>query len=463
MPQATTADGSATSSITRLAPGPRIASAPARLDSVSDAILLGQAGRTTVVGTDGGQPLSVIEAEVRVPVPCAGECLGLGWSRGALRAFSLPQGRERWASDVLPAGSSTRVGCVQVSGQTALVELDWAPTPQETPQRVWIALDHESGAVLWRRDPGEDQWFCPWPGGSASGDAFVYRTAGGGVGLARARTGERLWQVDAPAASPDWIVADEHGVVVAGVAGPIVSLDQKGDRRSVHEVPGRQIAAIAMERDRVWVLTWSAESREQGVETPVLHLLDRKSGAAHQIAPWKTITGGGTPHARAGSEDAGLWVTEQAIFANAGDGILRALDRTSGAELWHWGIGDGALITMVTSGSLTRPVVRVGSEVWLFEPHAAAAGSHEVEIHGQVAIAGRPASRVPVVVGDSLVETDERGHYRARVRTRGRIQIHTGVPCAESDDAFEGNAEVVIGGASRRLQADIAAELQGCE
>lgn len=463
MPQATPAAWSATSSIASLAPGPRIAATPDRLDSVSEAILLGQAGRTTVLGMDGGQPIAVIEAEVRVPVPCAGECLGFAWSRDAIRAFSLPQGSERWASDVLPAGSSTRLGCVQVSGQTALVELDWAPMPQDTPQRLWIALDRKSGAVLWRRDFGEDQWFCPWPGGSVSGDAFVYRTAGGGVGLARARTGERLWQVDALAASPDWIVADEHGIVVAGVAGPIVSLDQKGDRRFVHEVLGRQIAAIAMERDRVWVLTWSAESREQGAETPVLHLVDRKSGAAHQIAPWKTITGSGTPHARAGSEDAGLWVTEQAIFVNAGDGILRALDRTSGAELWHWGIGDGALVTMMSSGSLTRPVVRVGREVWIFEPQAAAAGMHEVEIHGQVAIAGRPASRVPVVVGDSLVETDESGHYRARVRTRGRIQIHTGVSCAESDDAFEGNAEVIIDGASQHLQADIAAELQGCE
>jgi hypothetical protein len=49
------------------------------------------------------------------------------------------------------------------------------------------------------------------------------------------------------------------------------------------------------------------------------------------------------------------------------------------------------------------------------------------------------------------------------VRTRGRIQIHAGVPCVERDAAFEGNAEVVIDGASQRLQADIAAELQGCD
>jgi hypothetical protein len=466
LPPVTSSSRSTVGSIGSLSLGPRVQAVPDRLSGLPGALLLGQTDRTTIIGADSGQPLAVIEAPVQTAVPCTAGCQGLAWSRDAVRAFSLPQGRELWANSVLPPGSSARVICTQIADGSVLVELDWAPTPQGVPQRLWIALDRTSGAELWRRDRGADQWFCPWPRSAAAGDAFVYRTAGGGVGLARARSGAPLWQVDQLATVPDWIAADEHGVVVAGMFGPVIGLDRDSGRiRFVQEIPGRQLAALALDTDRIWTLTRPAASQEQGTEIPELHWLERKSGQTHTSPPWRTIagSGAGTPHARAGSDDTGLWVVEGALFVTAGDGILRALDRSSGEQIWHWGIGAGALVTMVPDGNLIRPAVRTSNEVWIFEPVAAAARFHDVEIHGRLSLGGQPASRASILVGDSLVGTDGDGYYGIHVSSRGRIQLHAGRPCSEGDDAYEGNAEITIDGTSRHIQADIAAEREGCE
>lgn len=423
-------------------------------------LVIGDRASTTVI--DVGRGLrTALDGDVRVAQPCDAPCLGIVWRQDALHAIDVADGGERWTNRAIAPGSAVQLVSVLTVASSLVIELDWTPPGGGVAQRQWWVLDRASGALRFRFDRADDRWLCPWPRVPASAQAIVYRTRGGAVGLLDATSGRVHWQVDQPGAPPDLVLADDRGAVVAGNFGPVVGLDLTGGgRRFARELLGRRVAAIALDGDRVWVLTGSGESRERGTDQAELAWLDRATGALHTVAPWPSLSGG-APVVRAGADNAGLWPADRILFVMAGDGILRALDRDDGRARWSWGVGADAHVVLTGKPGAARPAIVAEGEVWIF-----GAGHPppltEAEVHGRVTIDGKPASRVTVVVGDSAVQTDDAGNYQLRIRGRGRVTIHAGRACGDGADAFDGTTQVVLTAASP-VRADVTATAVGCE
>ena len=413
-----------------------------------------------------GTVLSELDTALVVPHGCGDPCRAYGLERGEIRAYELPAAAPRWSAQVFsPSGHGT-IACARATGGVALLEVDWASTPSAVAHRYWLALDQADGTILWRRGQEHEHWLCPWPPGPAHGDAFVYSSRPGTVGLVDSRSGARIWQIEDVGVEPDWIVSDSRAIVIAGVRGPIAALGREsGARLWLHEIPRRRVVALALADDALWLLTLDGAPSEIGPDRPELIAIDRRTGRIQTTARWSTIIGDNNPYVRSGLDELGLWITKTSVFVSPGDGILRAFDRATGVQRWHWGIGLDSQVALARSpAGNARPVVaNHQGRVVIFELGLASVAPHRVELTGRVAIGDEAVASVPMVVGDSLVTTDDDGNFTATVATRGEIQIHMGRPCDEVDYAVEGNATVSVDGTATSIQVDIAAERDRCD
>ena len=209
----------------------------------------------------------------------------------------------------------------------------------------FVALEVESGAVIWRReDLGPNDWISSYAS-PAWHDKYIvvaFYTQPTNLAVLEAATGKTVW-------------AKAEGKPYHMYATPVI--DERG---SVYTVSGGMVRAFSLETGQ---LQWETSLTLQRIHaTPAL----------------------------AGNR----------LFVATGVGVLHALDTTDGTELWQWNAGEGhALFSpYVREGqvTLTSPVVAdgyvyVGGADGYLYALAAATGACAWQHNLAVPLAGAPA------------------------------------------------------------------------
>jgi hypothetical protein len=267
--------------------------------------------------------------------------------------------------------------------------------------------------------------------------------------------------IDWEAAAPEWskrsnnrsLLEVQGELVVASLQqGPVLGLSLQTGKRLWSWEPGkgRQVVALAVSTDWVWVLTDAmpfelemeyvsrAGPQENTPNAARLHRLSRKTGKAKRISL-------GTPEPV--GHEVGGWVRiytapKELVVLNLGDGVMRAVDPDSAEPLWSYGIGVWpAPVQVELRGHAFLAWVGfkpgVGEKEQLFiqwlsleEPPEA---QRELHIHGHVRVeesrdppSDRLVPHAPVAVGGVVTSTDENGYYSVRLQMSGsRLLVGT--------------------------------------
>jgi outer membrane protein assembly factor BamB len=157
---------------------------------------------------------------------------------GALVALDLNTGRTLWRTEIAAHGG---VGTPTIAGGFVLTAsgLDAAAIEAAAPsERAIVALDLESGRVVWRwSTQDKDRVYSP---AVASGRAFVV-DEGGAVTALDPETGRQLWRVSRDAPLEAVPATAGESVLVASNNGAAAALDVTTGRTnwevSIHGVP----------------------------------------------------------------------------------------------------------------------------------------------------------------------------------------------------------------------------------
>lgn len=122
--------------------------------------------------------------------------------------------------------------------------------------------------------------------------------------------------------------------------------------------------------------------------------------------------------------------TADTLFVRTGDGVIYALDATTGATRWRWGTGSadersGLPLHATPAGpGEVELEAYVGSVLTGFTREGPPPLAAPVTVTGTVRIAGHPVRGVRVRVGeDTSPPTDARGRYRVTTTTPGLLAV----------------------------------------
>lgn len=301
---------------------------------------------------------------------------------GRLLAVELDTGRERWSLSDGPRFASTPgVG----EGLLAIGTLDGEV----------VVYDLEQGRERWRASVSSEVIAAP-----ALGDGLVVvRVHDGRVFGLSAADGARRWVYD-------------RGVPLLSLRGNGAPLLRGGLLFIGHD-DGKLLALRAADGSVLWEYTLSArEGRSEidrlGDVDGMLEIVGSDLYAVAYRAQAAAVTGEGgrTLWTRELSSATGLVLGGRVLFAADHEGVVHALERTSGSPLWRQ--------EALRFRGLSRPAVGEGFVVvGDFEGYLHALDAEDGRIIGRVR-AGRGAIRgAPLVVGDRLVVQDTRGRLSA--------------------------------------------------
>ncbi|MCZ6636044.1 MAG: PQQ-binding-like beta-propeller repeat protein [bacterium] len=299
---------------------------------------------------------------------------------GSLVALDAREGALRWRYEaggsikLAPAFEDGRVFAVTVTGQVMALDaadgtglwtyqlgdfserwvymapLAWKGRLYVGMSSHFVALDQDTGTVVWMRDDlGKTDWIASFPS-PAAWDAYVV------IGFYGQPT--NLVVVDAATGRTVWANDEDKSFRVT--ASPVVGADG-----TIYAVSGRtQVRAFEAETGRV---EWDASlDQTRCMATPalaedrlfvpsgdgVLHALDTASGQV--LWTWEVgeSLASYTPYVRGGHGAlVSPVVVGQTVYVGAADGVLYALDIETGQAVWQHDFGVPTLSSPAVSGS----------------------------------------------------------------------------------------------------------------
>ncbi len=301
---------------------------------------------------------------------------------GRLLAIELQTGAERWSVREGPRFSSTPgVG----DGLLAVGTLD-------------------GEVVVYGLEDGSERWRA-----TVSSEVIAAPAIGDGLVVARVHDG-RLFAFSSGDGSRRWIY--DRGVPLLSLRGNGAPL-LRGGLLFVGYDDGKIVALRAGDGSVLWEHTLSAREGRSEIERlgdvdGALQIVgsDLYAVAYRAQAAAVTLEGGRALWTRELSSASGLALSGRVLYASDHEGVVHALDRTSGAPLWRQ--------EALRFRGLGLPAVGEGFlVVGDFEGYIHALDGEDGRIIGRVR-AGRGAIRgAPLIVGDRLVVQDARGRLSA--------------------------------------------------
>ena len=224
----------------------------------------------------------------------------------------------------------------------------------------FVALDADSGEVLWRRqDFGPDDWISSYPSPAAAAGRVVvaFYTQPTALAVLDAATGQSVWELAGSKATYMYatpVVGTDQLFTVSG--GLVRAFDlETGDSRWEQEIRlGRIQATPALAGERLFVATGSGKLH-------ALHVTDGR-----ELWQWSVESACPlfTPYVRSGPTTlASPVVAGGVVWVAAADGCLYGLDEATGELLWSGylgaplaaapAIGAGALFIGATDGTIS--------------------------------------------------------------------------------------------------------------
>ena len=200
----------------------------------------------------------------------------------------------------------------------------------------FVALDQESGDVVWRRDDFGQNDFLPSYASPAAFDEYIvvaFYTQPVNLAVLKAATGEVVWakMEGKPYHTYSTPVVDNDGTIYTVSGGAIRALDiETGELKwEIPFTPNRIHATPALAKGRLFVSTGGG----------MLHAFEADSGAE----VWRWAGGGDralfTPYVREGAVTlTSPVVAGDFVYVGAANGFLYALDASTGTCVWQYNL-----------------------------------------------------------------------------------------------------------------------------
>lgn len=326
-------------------------------------------------------------ASVRNAAAVAGDVVVIGRADGVVEGLEVESGELRWSVDLgegLTANQSVLHAAPAVADGVIYIGV----------HRRFAAIDASTGEVLWQRDPADGLTLSSLAA-AAVGDEIVVGT------VARGESGLFVWARDSPGlfagfagltrerwrtsastaigahASP---VIDGDSVYVANAMGAVVALDiTSADEHwrapiiAAGEWDYGIVATPALSAGKLFVPTQydrlAALDTSDGSIVWTLEVAESPLRPSHT----RTVTG---------AVGASPVVSGDVLWVGASDGVLLALDPSTGDELWRADLGSpitsgaapaGDLLIVATYDGTVRAMMPVPTEVAEEEPSSGCA------------------------------------------------------------------------------------------
>lgn len=207
-------------------------------------------------------------------------------------------------------------GCSTVSGWANSVRSRWVEPNKNDPARLTEFKESAMLEVRWHHDIGSDGNNALQP--AAMRDAVYAANAKGEVFRLERKTGNEVWRVDSGFAISGGAGAGDGLVLVGGMKGELLALDENGKARWKAKMTSEVLSAPQVAEGMVVVRT--SDGRIAG-----LSVADGKRQWLYERA---------TPALIARSH-AGVSIERGVVFAGFAGGKLAAISLSSGAIVWE--------------------------------------------------------------------------------------------------------------------------------